>query len=87
MPASPLETAHMSASAASEEDATDSEQRRRPELSRTKPVEKKAPLENEFEIDPADDAQEETARTSGMNRMMQRMARQISLDPNDGMEL
>jgi type IV secretion system protein VirD4 len=87
LPASPLETAHMSASAASEEDTTDSEQRRQPELSRTKPVEKKAPLENEFEIDPADDAQEETARTSGMNRMMQRMARQVSLDPNDGMEL
>jgi len=82
-----LETAHMSASAASEEDTTDSEQRRQPELSRTKPVEKKAPLENEFEIDPADDDQEETARTSGMNRMMQRVARQVSLDPNDGMEL
>jgi type IV secretion system protein VirD4 len=87
LPESPLETAHMSASAASEEDTTDSEQRRQPELSRTKPVEKKAPLENEFEIDPADDDQEETARTSGMNRMMQRVARQVSLDPNDGMEL
>src|SRR5690606_1818636 len=87
LPASPLETAHMSASAAPEEDTTDSERRRQPELSRTKPIEKKAPLENEFEIDPADDDQEETARTSGMNRMMQRVARQVSLDPNDGMEL
>ncbi|MBC7138589.1 type IV secretion system protein VirD4 [Parvibaculum indicum] len=87
LPASPLETAHMSASAASEEDTTDSERRRQPELSRAKPVEKKAPFENEFEIDPADDDQEETARTSGMNRMMQRVARQVSLDPNDGMEL
>jgi type IV secretion system protein VirD4 len=87
LPTSPLETAHMSASAATEEDTTDSERRRQPELSRTKPVEKKAPLENEFEIDPADDDQEETARTSGMNRMMQRVARQVSLDPNDGMEL
>lgn len=87
LPTSPLETAHMSASAAPEEDTTDSERRRQPELSRTKPVEKKVPLENEFEIDPADDDQEETARTSGMNRMMQRVARQVSLDPNDGMEL
>ncbi|MCP3055740.1 conjugal transfer protein TraG [Aurantimonas marianensis] len=87
LPASPLETAHMSASAAPEEDTTDSERRRQPELSRTKPIEKKAPLENEFEIDPADDDQEETARTSGINRMMQRVARQVSLDPNDGMEL
>ena len=87
LPTSPLETAHMSASAAPEEDTTDSERRRQPELSRTKPIEKKAPLENEFEIDPADDDQEETARTSGMNRMMQRVARQVSLDPNDGMEL
>ena len=87
LPASPLETAHMSASATSEEDTTDSERRRQAELSRTKPVEKKAPLENEFEIDPADDDQEETARTSGMNRMMQHVARQVSLDPNDGMDL
>lgn len=87
LPANPMETAHMSASAAPEEDTTDSERRRQPELSRTKPIEKKAPLENEFEIDPADDDQEETARTSGMNRMMQRVARQVSLDPNDGMEL
>jgi type IV secretion system protein VirD4 len=87
LPASPEETANTTASAAQDEDTTESERRRQPELSRTTPIEKKAPLENEFEIDPADDDQEETARTSGMNRMMQRVARQVSLDPNDGMEL
>ena len=58
-----------------------------PSFSRTRSVEKKEPLENEFEIDPVDDDQEETARNSRMTRTMQRVARQVSLDPNDGMEL
>lgn len=87
LPLSPQFTADAPASAAEDEDTTDSERRRQPELSRTKPVEKKEPLENEFEIDPVDDDQEEIARNSRMNRMMQRVARQVSLDPNDGMDL
>jgi type IV secretion system protein VirD4 len=73
--------------AAEEEDTTESEHRRQPELSRAKPIEKKAPLENEFEIEPGDYDQEEAARNSRMNRTMQRVARQVSLDPKDGMEL
>ncbi|MGE0502563.1 MAG: conjugal transfer protein TraG [Rhizobiaceae bacterium] len=87
LPLSSQFTADAPASAAEDEDTTDSERRRQPELSRTKPVEKKEPLENEFEIDPVDDDQEEIARNSRMNRMMQRVARQVSLDPNDGMDL
>lgn len=70
-----------------DEDTTDSERRRQPELSRTQAVEKKEPLENEFELDSLDDDQDEAARNSRMNRVMQRVARQASLDPNDGMEL
>ncbi len=70
-----------------EEDTTDSERRRQPELSRTKAVEKKIPLDNEFEIEPIDDTQEDAARSGRMNRMMQRVARQVSMDHKDGLEL
>lgn len=69
-----------------DEDSTGSEKRRQPELSRTVTVEK-TPIENEFEIDPVDDEQDDTARLSRMNRLVQGIARQVSLDPKDGMEL
>ncbi len=70
-----------------DEDPTESERRRQPELSRVKPVEKKEPIENEFEIDPPDEVEEEATRNRRMARLMQSVARQVSLDPNDGMEL
>ncbi|MCW2109477.1 conjugal transfer protein TraG [Bradyrhizobium elkanii] len=76
-----------SAADASDEDPTDSERRQQPELNRVEPVEMKAPLENEFEIGLADDAEDDTVRNSRMNRLMQGVARQVSLDPGDGMEL
>ncbi|MBB3810885.1 conjugal transfer protein TraG [Pseudochelatococcus contaminans] len=70
-----------------DEDPTESERRLQPELSRAKPVEKKAPIENEFEIELPDDIDEEATRNRRMLRQMQGVARQVSLDPNDGMEL
>lgn len=72
---------------ASDEDPTDSERRQQPELNRVEPVEKKAPLENEFEIGLADEAEDDATHNSRMNRLMQGVARQVSLDPGDGMEL
>ncbi len=87
LPPTPTLHADNSSSAGDEEDTTDSEWRRQPELSRVQPVKKKEPIENEFEIDSLDDDQEEAARNSRMNRTMQRVARQVSLDPKDGMEL
>jgi type IV secretion system protein VirD4 len=87
LPPKPTLHANSSGSAESEEDTTDSERRRQPELSRLQSVEKKEPIENEFEIAPLDDDQEEAARNSRMTRTMQRVARQVSLDPKDGMEL
>ncbi|MCD1635449.1 conjugal transfer protein TraG [Martelella mediterranea] len=89
LPLPPKPTLHTdrSGNAGNDEDTTDSERRRQPELGRAQPVEKKEPIENEFEIDPFDDDQEEVARNSRMNRTMQRVARQVSLDPNDGMDL
>ena len=75
------------ASAQDEEDTTESERRRQPELSRVQPVEKKAPIENEFEIDPPDDSDEDVARNSRMGDAMRQVARQASLDPGDGIQL
>ena len=71
----------------SDDDPTESERRRQPELSRVKPVEKKEPIENEFEIGMTDDDEDDVVRNSRMNRLMQGVARQASLDPGDGMDL
>ncbi len=76
-----------SAADASDEDPTDSERRQQPELNRVEPVEKKTPLENEFEIGLADEAEDDAVHNSRMSRLMQGVARQVSLDPGDGMEL
>ena len=70
-----------------DDDPTDSERRHQPELSRTKTVERKVAIENEFEIDPRDDVEEDAARLSRMTQAMRQVARQASLDPGDGIEL
>ncbi|MBZ9775149.1 conjugal transfer protein TraG [Mesorhizobium sp. CO1-1-8] len=69
-------------------DPTESERRLQPELNRARPVEKTAPIENEFEINPADDSDDDEAvRNRRLARLMQGVARQVSLDPDDGMDL
>lgn len=70
-----------------DEDTTDSERRLQPELSRAKPVEKKEPIANEFEIELPDDTDEDAIRNRRMISHVQGVARQVSLDPDDGMEL
>ena len=70
-----------------DEDTTGSEQRRQPELARVETVEAPQQVRNEFEIDLADETDDDVARTSRMTRVMQGVTRQVSLDPNDGMEL
>ena len=70
-----------------DEDTTESERRLQPELSRVKPVEKKTPIENEFEFDPPDDVDEEAVQNRRMIRQVQGIARQVAMDPNDGMDL
>ena len=70
-----------------DEDPTGSERRHQPELNRAEAVEQKEPVKNEFEVDLTDDYEDDTARTSRMIRVMQGVARQVSLDPGDGMEL
>jgi type IV secretion system protein VirD4 len=88
LPATPAVAMATSGGRSEDEDTTDSERRHQPELSRSKPVEPKQPIENEFEIDPRDDAaDEDAARLSRMNQTMRQVARQASLDPGDGIEL
>ncbi|MBN8552569.1 MAG: conjugal transfer protein TraG [Caulobacterales bacterium] len=71
-----------------DDDPTESERRQQPELNRVKPVEKPMPIDNPFEIDAdRDETEDEAARNSRMNRLMQGVARQVSLDPDDGMDL
>ncbi len=70
-----------------DEDPTESERRLQPELSRAKAVEKKKPIENEFEPDLSDDVDEEVAQNRRMIRQVQGIARQVAMDPNDGMDL
>jgi type IV secretion system protein VirD4 len=72
---------------ADDEDPTESERRHQPELNRVKPVEKKAPIDNEFEIDLPDDTEDDATRNQRLTRVMRGVARQVALDPNDGMEL
>ncbi len=70
-----------------DDDPTESERRLQPELNRVQPVERKEPIENEFEIGIPDDDEDEATRNSQMNRMMQGVARQASLDPGDDMDM
>lgn len=69
-----------------EEDATGSEPRKQPELDRVG-AKRISPVPNEFEIDRLDDGDEDAHRTRRMIIRMQAVARQVSLDPDDGMEL
>ncbi|MBN8968161.1 MAG: conjugal transfer protein TraG [Rhizobiales bacterium] len=70
-----------------DDDPTGSERRQQPELTTARTIEKKAPIDNEFDIDRADDADDDAARASRLNQVMRGVARQVSLDPNDGMDL
>src|SRR5690606_19686303 len=70
-----------------DEDPTQSEPRQQPELSRVSPDEKKAPIENEFDPLSFDGSDDDAARNQPLTRVMRGVARQISMDPGDGMEL
>ena len=70
-----------------DDDPTESERRQQPELNRVSPIEQKTSVENEFEIDVADDDEDSAVRNSRMTQIMQGVARQVTLDPADGMDL
>ena len=70
-----------------DDDPTESERRQQPELNRVSPIEQKASAENEFEIGVVDDDEDNAVRNSRMTQIMQGVARQVTLDPSDGMDL
>ncbi|OJU50175.1 MAG: conjugal transfer protein TraG [Mesorhizobium sp. 61-13] len=70
--------------AGDDEDPTESEKRRQPELSSKAIVDRQPVIEDEFDADR--DADENPAVLArNLNRTMQRVARQADLDPGDGM--
>ena len=83
----PLSDAAAQQDGTGDDDSTGSERRQQPELTAARTVEKKAPIGNEFDPDDADDADGDAARAGRLTRVMQGIARQVSLDPNDGMDL
>ncbi|MBN9235597.1 MULTISPECIES: conjugal transfer protein TraG [Phyllobacteriaceae] len=70
-----------------DDDPTGAERRHQPELDRVKPVANKEPVANEFELDPGDDADDDAVANRQLTKLMQGVARQVALDPEDGMEL
>ncbi len=70
-----------------EEDPTESERRLQPELARVKAVEQKELLPNEFDPPEEDDEDDAVRNRRLMLQMQEGIARQVSLDPRDGMEL
>jgi len=87
LPTKPQTSSPDPAAEAADDDPTGSERRHQPELERAVPIERKAPIDNEFEVDFDNDADDDAARISRTNQLMQGVARQVSLDPNDGMDL
>ncbi|UHD46347.1 conjugal transfer protein TraG [Aureimonas altamirensis] len=70
------------------DDPTGSEKRKQPELARAKPVEKTSPIPNEFDFDGgADDADDDAVQNRRLASVMQSVARQVSMNHKDGMEL
>ncbi|QIB32941.1 conjugal transfer protein TraG [Ancylobacter pratisalsi] len=89
VPATQESTGGSAAIEGQDDDPTGSEHRHQPELSRVRAVEKIQPIENEFEFDRDrdDEMDDVAARNRRMTGLMQGVARQVSLNPNDGMEL
>jgi type IV secretion system protein VirD4 len=87
IPAHPISDSAPVTSQKGADDPTESERRRQPELWRTKAVENARPVRNEFEIEQDDETDNETIRNRRLSRVMQGVARQVSLNPNDGMDL
>ena len=69
------------------EDLTGSEKRRQPEIIQPLAAEEKQIPTNEFRDEFADDADDDATRARRMTQIVQGVARQVSLDPNDGMDL
>ena len=87
VPTQDVELEPVSETGPEDEDPTASERRLQPELAQPQPVDRQTPLENEFEFDPPEDEEDGAVRNRSVMQQMRGVARQISLNPDDGMEL
>ncbi|WP_296739761.1 conjugal transfer protein TraG [Mesorhizobium sp.] len=87
LPARPEPNESQSENRSDDEDPMQSERRLQHELHLVRSVEKKEPITNEFEIEPPDEDDEDAVRNRRLSGIMQGVARQVSLDPDDGMDL
>ncbi|NDW08016.1 conjugal transfer protein TraG [Jiella pacifica] len=89
MPTQPTSTTENANGASSnDDDPTESEHRKQPELARVIPIEKPVTTPaNEFDLDFDAEADDDATRIGRVDRLMQGVARQVSLDPADGMDL
>ena len=72
------------------EDATTddpNEQRRQPELDRTQEIEKENPIENEFEPGLKTPPKDQTVQLRQLDQRARQLARQASMDPDDGIDM
>lgn len=63
------------------------EQRRQPELDRTEETGKEKPIENEFEPDLKTPPKDKTVKLRQLDQQARQLARQASMDPNDGIDM
>ena len=63
------------------------EQRRQPELDRTEETGKEKPIENEFEPDLKTPPKDKTVKLRQLDQQARQLARQASMDPNDGFDM
>lgn len=87
VPAQDEEPGRVSETGSEDEDPTASERRLQPELAQPQPVDRQSPFENEFEFDPPEDEEDGAIRNRRILQQMRGVARQVSLNPDDGMEL
>ncbi|TPJ31540.1 conjugal transfer protein TraG [Mesorhizobium sp. B2-7-2] len=87
LPLPPSGMAAATAVAKVQEESTESELRRQPELDRLLPAAAELPPVNEFEIEAPDETDDLASSSTRMARLVRGVARQIALDPDDGMEL
>ena len=87
VPQRPLFDTTTTTSGDPDEDPTGSERRHQPELSHANPIEKRKPIENEFDP-PDEDGEDDATRSRRLTQVMGlNVARQVSMDPGDGMDL
>ncbi|KAA2317021.1 conjugal transfer protein TraG [Puniceibacterium sp. HSS470] len=87
VPTQDEEPERLSEAASEDNDPTGSERRLQPELAQPQPVDRQSPIENEFEFDPPEDEEDGAVRNRRIMQQMRGVARQVSLNPDDGMEL